>query len=164
MCTSSLAWWILGIFIVILIIDQVRNNVALSNVDQKTVSNYDRALEFGKRSIPLTQVLDLILPIKGVTLDVKLAALVVIPSAHHGVHRWLVFARIRVVWIVHWDNEVIHFLLENLLPRCIFDVASGCTSSVVRLFFIIVTFRAILHSEVSESVELLSARSVFVPY
>lgn len=39
MSTSSLTWWVLRIFIVILIIDQVRNYVALSDVDQKTVSD-----------------------------------------------------------------------------------------------------------------------------
>lgn len=131
MSTSSLTWWILRIFIVILIIDQVRNNIGFSDVDQKTVSNNDGSLKFGECSITFSKILDLVLSIKWVALDEKLAALVVVTTTHHGIHRWLVFASITVVWIVHWDDKVIHLLLKNLFTSCIFDVAASGTGSVV---------------------------------
>ena len=164
MCTSSLAWWVLGVFIVILIINQVRNNVTLSDVDQKTISYNDGPLQLCKGSIAFAQVLDFVLPIKWITLDEKLTTLVVVAAAHHGVHGWLIFAGIRIVRIVHWDNEVIHFLLKNLLASCILDVSSGSPSSVITLFFVFVTLCSVLNTEVGEAIELLSPWSVLISY
>jgi len=84
----------LGVFIVILIINQVRNNVTFSDVDQKTVSYNNGPLQLGKGSIAFAQVLDFVLPVKWITLDEKLATLVVVAAAHHGIHGWLIFAGI----------------------------------------------------------------------
>lgn len=131
MSTSSLTWRILRIFIVILIIDQVRNNIGFSDVDQKTVSYNNGSLKLSEGTIPFSKILDLVLSVKGVTLDEELATLVVVATTHHGVHRWLIFTRITVVRIVHWDNEVIHLLLENLFACCVLNVASRGTSAVV---------------------------------
>jgi hypothetical protein len=114
-----------------LIINQVRNNVGFSNVDQKTVSNDNGPLQLGKGSIAFAQVLDFVLPVKWITLNEKLTSLVVVAATHHWVHGWLIFAGIRVVRIVHWDNEVIHFLLQNLLASCILDVTSSSPCSIV---------------------------------
>ena len=86
MCTSSLAWWVLGVFIVVLIINQVRNNVGFSDVDQKTVSDDNGPLQLGKGSIAFAQVLDFVLPVKWITLDEKLTTLVVVAATHHWVH------------------------------------------------------------------------------
>jgi hypothetical protein len=154
----------LGVFIVILIINQVRNNVTFSDVDQKTVSYNNGPLQLGKGSIAFAQVLDFVLPVKWITLDEKLATLVVVAAAHHGIHGWLIFAGIWVVRIVHWDNEVIHFLLENLLASCILDVSSGGPSSIVRLFFVFITLGSVLNTEIGKSIKLLSPWSVFVSY
>lgn len=163
MSTSSLTWWVLRIFIVILIIDQVRNYVALSDVDQKTVSDDNWALELGKCSIALTQVLDLILSIKWIALDEKLTALVVVSTTHHWIHWRLILRSVRVVRVVHWDDEVIHLLFENLLTCCILDVATGGTSSIVWLF-VVVAFRSVLYTEVGESVEFLPSWAIFISY
>lgn len=88
----------------------------------------------------------------------------VVTTTHHRVHRWLIFARIRIVWIVHWDNEVIHFLFKNLLPSCILDISSRSSSSIVWLFFIFVTLGSVFNTKVGKSIKLLSPWSVLISY
>ena len=86
MSTSSLAWWILGVFIIILVVNQVRNNVRLSNIDKKTVSDNDGALQLGEGAVALAKVLYFVLPVEWVALNVELSSLVVVAAAHHRVH------------------------------------------------------------------------------
>ena len=85
---------VLRILVLILIVYQVRDNVGLSDVYQKRVSDDYRALELRKSTVAFTKIFDFILSVKRVTLNVKLATLVIIASAHHGVHCWHVLASI----------------------------------------------------------------------
>jgi hypothetical protein len=61
-------------------------------------------------SVTFAEVFDLVLLVNRVELDVELTALVIVSRAHHRVHRWLlVFARVRVVRVVRWYDEIVHF-------------------------------------------------------
>ena len=162
MCTCSWSWWILRVFINILIINQIRNNVWFSDVYQKTVSNNYWTLKFGKSTVSFTQVFDFVLPVEWVTLDVELSTLMVVTTSHHWIHRWLIFTCVWIVRIVHWDNEVIHLFLEHLLASCIFDIAACSPRTIVWFLLVLVTFGAIFNSEVSESVKFLSSWAIFV--
>jgi hypothetical protein len=161
MRTGSLTRWVLRVFIIVLIADQVRNDIGLADVDQKTVSYHDGPLQFCECTVSLAQVFDLVLPVEWVALDVELPALVVVPTAHHWVHRGLVLTCVRIVWIVHRNDEIIHFLFENLFSCGVFDVAASGSSSIVGLI-VFVSLGAVLDSKVSEPVKLLSSGPVFV--
>ena len=164
MSTSSLAWWILGVFIIILVVNQVRNNVRLSNIDKKTVSDNDGALQLGEGAVALAKVLYFVLPVEWVALNVELSSLVVVAAAHHRVHRRLVLGGVRIVRIVHRDDKVIHLFFEHLLPGCILDVAAGSSGPIILLVILLVALGAILHPEVGEPVELLPSWPVLVPH
>lgn len=162
MCASSLTCRSLWIFIIILITDEVWNNIGLSNIDQKTVSNDNRALQFCKGSIPLSQILYFVLSIEWVALNEKLSALVVVTAAHHRVHWRLVFARVRIIWIVHWNNEVIHLFFENLLASSIFNVPSCGACSIVALLFVVVSLGSVLYTKVGKTVKFLTSWTSFI--
>jgi len=67
-------------------------------------------MQLCERSVAFAEVFDLVLLVDWVELDVELTALVVVSRAHHRVHRWLlVLARVRVVRVVRWYDEVVHF-------------------------------------------------------
>ena len=85
-------------------------------------------------------------------------------SAHHGVNRWLIFTGIRVVWIIHWDDKVIHGLFENLLPGGILNISTSCSSSILLAFSIILIFvlGSILNTEVCVAIEFLPPWTIVI--
>jgi hypothetical protein len=121
----------LGILIIILVItDEIGNNVRLSNINQEAISDNDRALQLSERTISLTEISNLVESIHGIELNVKLSSLMIIASTHHWIHVWLILA-FRIVWIVHGDDEIVHFLLKYLLASSVFNVASSCTCPIL---------------------------------
>jgi hypothetical protein len=107
----------LRVFVVVRVVDEVSHNIRLSDVYQKRVSDNDRALQLGERTVSFAQISDLVLSFNWFELDVKLATLVVVAStAHQVVHRRLVvFANVPGhVGVVHWDQEIIHQSLGHL--------------------------------------------------
>ena len=87
----------------------------------------------------------------------------IIAAAHHRINRrWLFFARIRVVWIVTWDNEIVHFFLENLFASSILDIASRCSSAILATHIVLFILYSILHTKVCVAIEFLSTWTVFV--
>lgn len=162
---SFLACWCLGIIKFILVADQIRHNIRFTYIDQKTVSNYYRPLKLGKCSISFSKISNFILSLEWIELNIKLSSLVVIATAHHWVDWWLldVFAHIRIIRVVHWNNEIIHLLLQQLLTRCVFDITSSGTMSIFRAFLIIfIVFGAIFDPKVAVSIEFLSSGAIFV--
>ena len=115
-------------------------------------------------SVTFSEIFDFVLPIKRVALNVKLSTLVVVASAHHWIHCWHVLACIRIVWVVHWNYEVIHLLLKNLFAGGILDIPASGSRSIIGAFLIIIGFGSIFDAEVGESVEFLSSWSVFITY
>lgn len=86
----------------------------------------------------------------------------IITSSHHGVNRWLLLTSIGIVWIVAWDDEVIHLFLQNLLPCAIFYIASSCSSSVFAADIVFIVLDSIFNSEVRVAIEFLSPWAIFV--
>lgn len=161
---SSLTSRGLWIFVVILIVDKVWYNVRFTNVYKEWISDDNRSLQLGKSSVPFSKIFDFILSVKWVTLNVKLTTLVIIASAHHGVHCWHVFAGIWIVWVVHWNYEVILLFSQNLFASGVFDIPSSSPGSIVWAFLVIITFGSVLYTEVSESIEFLSSWTILIPY
>jgi len=83
---------VLRILVLILIVYQVGDNVGLSDVYQKRVSDDYGALELCESTVAFPEIFDFILSVQWVALDEELAALVVVAAAHHRVDRWDVFA------------------------------------------------------------------------
>lgn len=152
----------LALLRVLLVVDQVGDHVALADVDQETVSDDDGTVQLGKGAIALAQVLDLVLAVDRVELDEELSSLVVVGRAtHHGVHaRLLVLARVRVVRVISWDDEVVHLLAEHLLARGVLDEATGGTGTILRVIVIRTGLGAILNTKVGVAVVFASARAV----
>ena len=84
----------LRVFVVVRVVDEVSHNIRLTDVYQKRVSDNDRALQLGERTVSFAQISDLVLSFNWFELDVKLATLVVVAAAHHWIHGWLIFAGI----------------------------------------------------------------------
>lgn len=154
-----LSFVVIRIFILVLVVDQVCDYVGLTYVDQETVSDDDGALELGEGTVTFAQVADFVNFGKCVKHYVKLTTLVTVTTAHHWVDRRLLLlftCILRIVWVVHWNNEIIHILLSYLLTSvCIFNIAPSCSCSIVFLFFLIV-LGSILHSEVSIAIIFIS--------
>ena len=87
----------------------------------------------------------------------------IIAAAHHRINRrWLFFASVRVVWIVTWDNEIVHLFLKNLFASSILDIASCCSGAILATHIVLFILNSILHTKVCVAIELLSTWTVFV--
>ena len=149
---------VLHLLAIVLVVDEVRDDIGLSDVDEEAVSNDDGAVKLGKGAIALSKVLDLVLSIDGVELNVELSALVVVGRAtHHRIHRRLLLRGVGVVRIVGRDDEVVHLLLEHLFARGVLDESTSSSSSILRV--VIAAFGAILNSKVGVAIELLPSRA-----
>lgn len=161
---ASLRPWILRIFVLVLIVYQVWDNVGLADIDQEWVSDDYGALKLGKSTVSFSQIFDFILSIQRITLDEELTPLMVVSSAHHRVDWRHILAGLRVVWVVHRNDEIVHLFLEHLLASGILDITSGCPSAVVGWVLLIISLGSIFDSEVSEAIEFLPSRAILVSY
>lgn len=162
---SALAVLVLRIFIIVLIVDQICNDVRFTDVNEEAVSDNDGSLKLGESTISFSKVSNLVHLIEWIKLNVELSTLVVVATTtHHWVNRWLILACVtRVVWIIHWNDEVIHIFLWDLFSSCVFNKASGGTKAVfIIVFFFLVIFKTIFNSEICESIVLLSSWPVLV--
>ena len=161
---ASLRPWILRIFVLVLIVYQVWDNVGLADIDQEGVSDDYGALKFGKSTVSFSQIFDFILSIQRITLDEELTTLVVVATAHHRVDWRHILAGLRVVWVVHWNDEIVHLFLEHLLASGILNITSGCPSAIVWWILLVISLGSIFDSEVSEAIEFLPSWAILVSY
>ena len=86
-----------------------------------------------------------------------------IASSHHWILCGLsnVFAYLRIVRI-HRDDEIVHCVFENLLTLCVNNIAACGSISILRWFFIVISFGSILYSKVSKSIKFLSSWPILV--
>ena len=87
----------------------------------------------------------------------------IIAAAHHWVDgAGLLLAGVRVVGVVAWDDEVVHLLLQNLLPRRILNVATSGARPILTTDIVLLVLDAVLHPKISEPIEFLTARTILV--
>lgn len=146
----------------VLVIDQIRNDVGLADVNQEAVADDDGSLELSEGTVALTEIPYLVEAVEWVELDVKLASLVVVSSAHHGVDRWLLLTGVGIVWIVAWYDEVVHLFFEDLLASGVLYVAAGGSCSILAAHVVVVVLNSILNAEVGVSVELLPPGAILI--
>lgn len=84
--------------------------------------------------------------------------------AHHWVNLALVLAGIPTgIEVVLGNQEIIHFLLQQLLARVgVLDVTSRGPSSISGTLILVLILDSILHAEVSVPVRFLSSGSLVV--
>jgi len=82
---TSLRSWVLRIFVLVLIVYQVGDNVGFTDIYQEGVPDDYRSLKLSESPVSLPEVLDFVLSVEGVALDKELTALVVVAATHHWV-------------------------------------------------------------------------------
>ena len=173
--TLKVVWWeylqfelvwnvsLCTILRLILIIDQIWNYIRFSNVYKEAIPYDNWPLQFSKGTISLTQITDFVQSVKWVELNIKLPTLMVVSTTHHWIYWRLFLACIWIVRVVAWDNEIIHFLLKDLLTSCVFDVTTCGTSSIFATDIIFIVLDSIFNTKIGESIEVLPPRSKLIP-
>ena len=82
---TSLRSWVLRIFVLVLIVYQVGDNVGFTDIYQEAVPDDYRSLKLSESPVSLPEVLDFVLSVEGIALDKELTALVVVAATHHWV-------------------------------------------------------------------------------
>lgn len=119
------------------------------------------SLKFTEGSIPFSKVSYFVFSIERVKLNVELSPLLIGSAAHHHIDRRLLLARIGIVLSIGWNNEIIHFFLENLPPCRVFDIAPSGPCPILETVVVFVIID-IFGTKVGVAVKFPTSGPIFV--